>query len=189
MRQMIRVVPMIAMLLVVAAMSQAQATVGGFKLSKYKDIKTTYGADKLIRVEVTGNRVVLERSDGTLRMTANKIVIVSQAPQAGKTRIDSASASGVVELSLTDSKQNRKAKGTAGSVDYIGDDTSPKIVLKGGLVISVEEADFSVTQKGSTGTIILSASNGNVAIESVTLSGSEEQTEATYSSKGSTIKK
>ncbi len=189
MRKLIKILPLITALLAMAAMSQAQATVGSFKLSKYKDIKTTYGADKIIRVEVTGTRVVLERNDGTLYMTAKKISIVSQAPVAGKARIDNATATGGVEISLTDTKQNRKAKGTSGTAEYIGDATSPKVLLKGGLVISVEEADFTVTQKGSSGTIDLATVNGNLVIESVTLSGSEEQTEATYSSKGSTIKK
>ncbi|MHB1460106.1 MAG: hypothetical protein ACYC1M_02320 [Armatimonadota bacterium] len=189
MRKLIQILPFIAALVVMAAVSNAQATVGSFKLSKYKDIKTTYGADKVIHVEVTGTRVVLERNDGTLRMTAQKIQITSQAPAAGKARIDSAIATGGVEISLTDTKQNRKAKGTSGSAEYIGDATSPKIMLKGGLVISVEEADFTVTQKGTSGTIDLATVNGSVVIESVTLSGAEEQTEATYSSKGSTIKK
>ena len=189
MRQIIRILTVIAALLAVAAVSQAQTTVGSFRLSKYKDIKTTYNADKQIRVEVTGTRVVLERNDGTLRITAQKIVIISKAPTAGKARIDNATASGGVELSLTDSKQGRKAQGNAGSVEYIGDTASPQILLKGGVTMSVEEADFNVTQKGTSGIIDLTTVNGTMLINSVTLSGSEDQTEATYSSKGSTNKK
>ena len=180
---------MLLMIAVFTSSLSAQTTVGSFKLSKYKDIKTSYSADKQIRVEVTGSRVVLERNDGTLRMTAQKIVIISRAPQAGKPRIDNASATGGVELFVTDGKQNRKARGHAGSVEYIGNASSPQILLKGGVNITVEEADFVATQKGASGVIDLTTANGAVNIESVTLSGSEEQTEATYSSKENSTKK
>ncbi len=65
----------------------AQVQVGQYRLSRYQQIVTEYKKDGTITIKVTGNRVVLESTDGQMRMEASVITAESRLQTGQETRL------------------------------------------------------------------------------------------------------
>lgn len=153
---------------VVPALAQVQ--VGRYRLSRYQQIVTEYKRDGTVLVKVTGNRVVLESTDRQLRMEASVITAESRLQTGQETRLTRARAEGQVTFRLTQPKEKRTARGSAGVVLY--DDATRQVTLQNGVFVEVDDPRFLATQKGDKGTIYLGEEDLRVVLE-----GDPERTE------------
>lgn len=161
---------LIACLTVTMLPALAQMQVGQYRLSRYQQIVTEYKKDGTVTVRVTGNRVVLESTDGQMRMEASTITAESRLQAGQETRLMRARAEGQVTFRLVQPKEKRTAQGRAGVVLY--DDTTRQITLQDGVFVQVDDPQFLATQKGDRGTIYLGEEHLRVVLE-----GDPERTE------------
>lgn len=154
---------LIVCLAVMSASAPAQVQVGQYRLSRYQQIVTEYKKDGTVLVKVTGNRVVLESTDGQLRMEAGVITAESRLQPGQETRLTKARAEGQVTFRLVQPKEKRTARGSAGVVLY--DDVTRQVTLQNGVFVEVDDPRFVATQKGDKGTIYLGEEDLRVVIE------------------------
>ncbi len=166
--------------LITPRLADAQATVGAFRVTRYTKITTVYREDRSIRMDVTGQRVLLERTDGSLQMTAPRFMVVSRPTTGKDIRLDNATASGKVNFQIKDAKDGTHADGQADTVEFIDDLQAPRIVLTGNVNIVVKRPDMSATQRGASGVVNLRRVGARYEVTSVVMEGGEDQTEATY---------
>lgn len=169
MRLTLKLIPLV-WLLVAALPALAQVQVGQYRLSRYQQIVTEYKKDGTVTVKVTGNRVVLESTDGQMRMEASAIVAESRLQTGQETRLMRARAEGQVTFRLVQPREKRTAQGRAGAVLY--DDATRQITLQNGVFVQVDDPQFLATQKGDKGTIYLGEEDLRVVLE-----GDPERTE------------
>lgn len=148
----------------------AQVQVGQYRLSRYQQIVTEYKKDGTITIKVTGNRVVLESTDGQMRMEASVITAESRLQTGQETRLTRARAEGQVTFRLVQPREKRTAQGRAGVVLY--DDATRQVTLHNGVFVQVDDPQFLATQKGDKGTIYLGEEDLRVVLE-----GDPERTE------------
>jgi lipopolysaccharide export system protein LptA len=156
-------ITLIACLTVTTIPAPAQVQVGQYRLSRYQQIVTEYKRDGTVLVRVTGNRVVLESTDGQLRIEAGAITAESRLQTGRETRLTRARAEGQVSFRLTQPKEKRTARGTAGVVLY--DDATRQVTLQNGVFVEVDAPRFVATQKGDKGTIYLGEQDLRVVLE------------------------
>ncbi|MCS6949063.1 MAG: hypothetical protein RMM06_01105 [Armatimonadota bacterium] len=158
-----RKILLIAWLCAETTLSSAQVQVGQYRLSRYQQIVTEYKRDGTVLVRVTGTRVLLESTDGQLRMEASTITAESRLQAGQETRLTRARAEGQVTFRLAQPKERRVARGNAGTVLY--DDATRQVTLQGGVFVEVEDPRLVATQKGDRGTIFLGEEDLRVVIE------------------------
>lgn len=141
----------------------AQVQLGQYRLSRYQQILTEYRRDGTVTVRVTGERVLLESSDGRLRIEARTITAESRLQQGQESRLVRARAEGQVSIRVVQPREKRVAKGSAGVVSY--DDATRQITLQGGVVVEVEDPQFVAVQRGDRGTIFLAEQELRVLLE------------------------
>ncbi|MDW8319907.1 MAG: hypothetical protein RMM08_00975 [Armatimonadota bacterium] len=154
---------LIITLAVTAVSAVAQVQVGQYRLSRYQQIVTEYKRDGTVVVKVTGDRVVLESTDGLLRMEASIITAESRLRAGQETRLIKARAEGQVTFHLAQPKEKRTARGNAGVVLY--DDATRQVTLQNGVFVEVDDPRFLATQKGDKGTIYLGEEDLRVVLE------------------------
>jgi lipopolysaccharide export system protein LptA len=142
---------------------EAQLQVGQYRLSRYQQIVTEYKRDGTVIVKVSGNRVLLESTDGQLRLEARTITAESRLQAGQETRLMKARAEGQVTFRLVQPKENRTAQGTAGIVAY--DDATRQVTLQTSVFVQVDDPRFLATQKGDRGTIYLGEDDLRVVLE------------------------
>ena len=167
---------LISYLSAVAMHALAQVQVGQYRLSRYQQIVTEYKKDGTVTVRVTGSRVVLESTDGQVRMEASVITAESRLQPGQVTRITRARAEGQVTFRLVQPKEKRSAQGRAGVVLY--DDAPRQVSLQNGVFVQIDDPQFLATQKGDKGTIFLEEDGLRVVLE-----GDPERTETTIQPK------
>ncbi len=148
----------------------AQVQVGQYRLTRYQQIVTEYKRDGTVVVRVSGSRVVLESTDGQLRLEASTITAESRLQPGQETRLTKARAEGGVTFRLVQPKERRTAKGSAGVVVY--DDATRQVTLQNNIFVEVDDPQFLATQKGDRGTIYLGEEDLRVVLE-----GNPERTE------------
>ncbi len=141
----------------------AQVQVGQYRLTRYQQIVTEYKRDGTVVVRVSGNRVVLESTDGQVRLEASTIIAESRLQQGQETRLTRARAEGGVTFRLSQPKEKRTARGSAGVVMY--DDATRQVTLQHNIVVEVDDPQFLATQKGDKGTIYLGEEDLRVVLE------------------------
>lgn len=174
------IVCLLLLVLAAAGMVYAQATVGAFRVTRYTKITTVYRDDRSIRMDVTGQRVLLERTDGSMQMTAPRFMVISRPTNGRDIRLDNATASGKVTFLLKDAKDGTHADGQADTVEFIDDLQAPRIVLTGNVNVSVKRPDMTASQRGASGVVHLRRVGSRYEVSSVVMEGGEDQTEATY---------
>lgn len=157
-------------LCIIAVPAMAQVQVGEYRLSRYRQIVTEYKRDGTVVVKVTGDRVVLESADGQIRLEATSITAESRLQTGQETRLTKARAEGQVRFRLSQPKEKRTARGSAGVVLY--DDAIRQVSLQNGIFVEVDDPRFLATQKGDRGTIYLGEEDLRVVLE-----GDPERTE------------
>lgn len=155
---------------VVSMPALGQVQVGQYRLSRYQQIVTEYKRDGTVTVKVTGGRVVLESTDGQVRMEARVITAESRLQTGQATRLTRARAEGQVTFRIAQPKEKRTARGSAGVVLY--DDATRQVTLQNGVFVEVDDPRFLATQKGDKGTIFLGEEDLRVVLE-----GDPERTE------------
>ncbi|GIV15626.1 MAG: hypothetical protein KatS3mg022_1061 [Armatimonadota bacterium] len=161
---------LIMCLAAISVSAPAQVQVGQYRLSRYQQIVTEYKRDGTVLVKVTGNRVLLESTDGQLRMEASVITAESRLQTGQQTRLTRARAEGQVTFRLAQPKEKRIARGSAGVVLY--DDATRQVTLQNGVFVEVDDPRFLATQRGDKGTIYLGGEELRVVLE-----GDPERTE------------
>lgn len=149
--------------MVACTATQAQVQVGQYRLSRYQQILTEYRRDGTVFVRVSGDRVLLESTDGRLRMEARVITAESRLRTGQESRLTRARAEGQVTIRVHQPREKRTARGTAGVVTY--DDTTRQVTLQGGVVVEVEDPQFVALQRGDRGTIFLGEQELRVVLE------------------------
>lgn len=146
-----------------AVSAAAQVQVGQYRLSRYQQIVTEYKRDGTVLVRVTGARVLLESTDGQLRMEASVITAESRLQSGQDARLTRARAEGQVAFRLVQAKEKRTARAHAGVVVY--DDATRQVTLQGGVFVEVDDPRLVATQRGDRGTIFLGEEDLRVVLE------------------------